>query len=104
MSLINYILDKPGICIQIKKEKSEFVYLKKICLAFKEKRGWITEREMLGVIAEIYSNDLLTLKQKRYLWKNFLHREETLEDKKMFWKLTEREQIVEMSKEIQVLF
>jgi len=80
-----------------KNKESTFTYLKRICVIFKDKRGFLTEREILGIIAEIYSKEDLSLAQKKYLWKNFFYREQ---EETFFFKLTEREKLVEMSKEI----
>lgn len=80
-----------------KNKESTFTYLKRICVIFKDKRGFLTKREILAIIAEIYSKNDLSLTQKKYLWKNFFYHEQ---EQTFFFRLTEREKLVEMSKEI----
>jgi hypothetical protein len=85
------------------KDDSDFDYLKKLSLIFKDKYGFITERERLAIIAEIYSNESLDINEKEFLYLNYFYKEETPEERNnMFWKLTEREKEVERGKELWV--
>jgi len=86
-----------------KEEESYFDYLKKICLLIKDKKGLLTVRERLAIIAEIYSDKKLTKEEKEYLYLTYLKEEEDPEkNNTMFWRLTEREKTVEWGKELWV--
>jgi hypothetical protein len=81
--------------------ENEFEYLKRICLIFKECSGYLTEREILSISAEVFSNSKLGQRQKMFLWKNYLKRPEV--NTIMYWKLTELEKKVEQGKEIRLM-
>lgn len=109
MSIVDYSIEKIKLWHQqYQKEfkydcyrkdgESEFEYLKKVCQIFKDKYGYITRREWLSIIAEIYYKKTLTEEEKEYLYINFLKRPEV--EEKIFVRLTERELLVEHAKEI----
>jgi hypothetical protein len=84
----------------LKKEgETEYQFLKKYCLYISKNFNYLTEREILSIIAEIYFRKDLTSKQKNYLYNKFLKRPEK-ENNFMFWRLTEREKEVEKRKEL----